>query len=207
MVERKISTEQLLFNNQHLIKTSVGDLDVGNLENANTYAVITHLSDLQLQRAYHLYYFDTRIICIHTLNGNATVQLLNQIGDITNNILCMKRAGKPFHDALDIPPALWLGLQHTMGINDSVAYLVTRTGISKSHATNMVLDLREPSYVERFEVINKKQSCTSFLTFVHGSKQLWSITHSSIAGNIKIQSVDLQTYRESVLALLHEVII
>ena len=110
----------------------------------------------------------------------------------------------PFSESLDIPVTLFLGLQTSNHIDETIQYLVTHTDISLQFATSLVNDLLNNIDFERYEIIDKTKQITSFLTFLQGVHQLWSITYSPIVGNIVIQSVDLVTYRESVITFLKE---
>jgi hypothetical protein len=204
MVELKISTDNLLFNHQHHIKTYVGNIDVSALESAEIYAVVTHITKNPPMRIYHFYHLNSQIIVIHTHDGKATVTVTNRIEDIAHNLLLLQHAGSPFCESLDIPVTLFLGLQNSSNVDEIIQNLVTHTNISLQHATNLVNDMRSNMEVERYEIIDKKKQCTSFLTFLQGTQQLWSITYSSTAGNIIIQSIDQFTYHESALAFLKE---
>jgi len=204
MVELKISTDNLLFNHQHHIKTYVGNVDVSRLESANIYAIVTHVTNKHSVRMYHFYNLDSQIIVIHAHDGKATVTLTNQIEDIAHNLLLLKHDGLPFSESLDIPVTLFLGLQTSNHIDETIQYLVTHTDISLQFATSLVNDLLNNIDFERYEIIDKTKQITSFLTFLQGVHQLWGITYSPIVGNIVIQSVDLVTYRESVITFLKE---
>lgn len=204
MIEREISTVELLFNSQHQVKYELGGSNLGALSSADTYILITNIDAQHIISINHLFMLDSNIISINTLKGTAKVVVTSNVDEIIHKFMTIHVDSEMYDDALDIPVTLFIGLLSTYTNDQAVQFLITYTGISQQFAYHLIQDMQNYVCGERFDVIDKKHQRQSFLSFLQGAQHIWSITYSSTEGNIIIRSVDLSTYRESVLTLLKE---